>query len=295
MSLNDSLNNIENVPQENNFSFSCSTTYGLGGNAKYAFFPENISQAQEVYNYIKQEKIGHVILGKGSNILASDKFFDGAVIGTKNLKGVYLTEKNSVFCFAGTSVSALLKFCLQNGLGGIEYLAGIPASLGGLVYMNGGACGKYICDNIVSVKHFDGKMRDLSNKNCNFGHKYSIMRDINGIILGAELNLVPQTREKTSEIISQVLKKRKGLPKGKSCGCVFKNPQNFSAGKIIDEVGLKGLSCGGATVSKIHANFIINNGATSAEVYSLIREVKRRVFERTGITLEEEVVYIGDF
>ena len=295
MSKNDTFENIKNVPKENNFSFSNSTTYGLGGGAKYAYFPENITQTVAVYDFVKHENIKHVILGKGSNILASDNFFDGAVIGTKNLKGVYPTGKDSIFCFAGTSVSYVLKYCVQNGLGGIEYLAGIPASLGGLVYMNGGAGGKFIADNVVSVEFLDSKIRNLSNKYCHFAHKYSIMRDINGIILGTELKLIPQSREKTVENIAMFLENRRCQPKGKSCGCVFKNPENVSAGKLIDDVGLKGLTCGGATVSECHANFIINNGATSADVYALIREVKSRVFERTGILLEEEVVYIGDF
>ena len=160
--------------------------------------------------------------------------------------------------------------------------------------MNGGADSKYICSNIVSVKFYDGKMRKILNKNCNFGNKYSIMRDINGIILGVELTYEPQDGEKVMQNIRRRLDGRAPLPKGKSCGCVFKNPSGYSAGKLIDEAGLKGLTYGTACVSGEHANFIINKGVRAADVYALIGRVKNEVYARFGILLEEEVVYIGD-
>lgn len=121
------------------------------------------------------------------------------------------------------------------------------------------------------------------------------MRDINSLILGVELKVCPQNSEKVRENISRFLGYRKFHPKGASCGCVFKNIGNLSAGKLIDDCGLKGLTCGGAYVSEKHANFLINNGGCAADVYELIKTVKKRVFERTGVKLEEEVVYIGDF
>ena len=183
----------------------------------------------------------------------------------------------------------------RNVFNGLEYLAGIPATCGGLAFMNGGAAGRYVCGEIIKVKFFDGKLRDISNKSCNFGNKYSIMRDINGLILGAEFKLKPQDKETVRKNIQTRLKGRNALPKGKSCGCVFKNPDGVSAGKIIDDAGLKGLSRGGAFVSGEHGNFIMNTGNSSSDVYALIKEVKRKVFETDGINLEEEVIYIGDF
>lgn len=286
--------NIENVPSEKNFNFSLNTTYGCGGSADIAYFPESIRQAEAVYNYLTANKIKFVTLGNGSNVLASGKRFDGAVICTKGLKGIY-RYGNSIFCRAGTKVGALLKYCIDNGLSGLEHLAGIPATMGGLVYMNGGAGGKYICDNVISVKLFDGKIRNFSNEQCNFGYKYSTMRDINSLILGVRLEVKPENSEIVRKNVGGFLEKRKWHPKGKSCGCVFKNPDGLSAGKLIDEAGLKGFNIGGAEVSREHANFILNNGARPEDIYSLIKEVKRIVNERTGIMLEEEVVYIGDF
>ena len=121
------------------------------------------------------------------------------------------------------------------------------------------------------------------------------MRDINGVILSVELSVAPQSAEIWKEKIKEYLKSRAFHPKGKSCGCVFKNPAGLSAGKIIEDAGLKGLRYGRAKVSEKHANFIMNEGDSSADVYKLIEEVKRRVFDFSGIALEEEVVYIGDF
>ena len=121
------------------------------------------------------------------------------------------------------------------------------------------------------------------------------MCDINALILGLNLSKNAVLRETVKENIQKYLSKRRNQPKGKSCGCTFKNPPNLSAGKLIDEAGLKGLKIGGAEVSSSHANFIINNGDSACDVYRLIQTVKRRVFEFCGITLEEEVVYIGEF
>lgn len=287
--------NIGNIKSVKNFSFAKNTTYACGGEAEIAYFPNSIKQATKIYDYLNLSGKKIFVLGNGSNVLASEKGFQGAVLCTKNLKGVSQTSANTLFCCAGTTVGELLKFCRANGFGGLEYLAGIPATVGGLALMNGGANGFYIADNIVNVMLYNGTIRSFSNKKCNFGYKYSIMRDINCLILGIELRVYPQSSEKVSENISLYLQFRKRLPVGASCGCVFKNVANISAGKLIEEAGLKGLSTGKAFVSREHANFIINGGGSSGDVYALIQDVKRRVYERSGIMLEEEVVYIGDF
>lgn len=289
------LHTLEKVKKDVGFSFSKNTTYGLGGKAKVAYYPNSISQAIAVFDYLTESGQKFVTLGNGSNVLASDKDYNGAVIVTKNLSGIYRTGENTLFCRAGTTVAKLLKYCITNGFGGLEYIAGIPATLGGLIYMNGGAGGRYVAENIVNVKFYDGKIHTYSNKNCRFGNKYSTMRDINCLVLGAEFRFTSESSENIEREIFAYLERRRFHPKGKSCGCVFKNLSGLGAGKLIDEVGLKGLSVGGATVSREHANFIINCGGSSADVHNLINEVKRRVFCDTGVLLEEELVYIGDF
>ena len=287
-------NAVKSVKSEPNFDFSKHTTYGLGGRAKTAYFPQNEDESVAVYKYLKSSGEKFVILGKGSNLLVSDEYYDGSVICTKYLQGVEI-EGNCLKILSGTTVQQLLSFCVKNGITGFEYLAAIPASIGGLTVMNGGTSDRRIASNILSVKVFDGKMHEFSNKNCNFGNKHSTMSDINALVLAVYAGFEREKPEKVEENIDFYLNKRKMQPKGKSCGCVFKNPEGFSAGKIIDDLGLKGMKIGGAEVSREHANFIINNGGSSADVYALIKAVKNTVYETTGINLEEEVIYIGEF
>lgn len=295
MDKNNLPESFDHIKAINDFSFAKNTTYACGGNAEIAYFPNSIKQAIQIYARIAEAGKKFIVLGNGSNVLASDNNFEGAVICTKDLNGIRRVGENALFCYAGTKVASLIKYCIDYGLGGLEYLAGIPATVGGLAFMNGGAGGSYICENIMNVLFYDGSIHKFSNKKCKFGYKYSIMRDINCFVLGVELKIYPQNSENVRKNVYTYLNRRKFHPKGASCGCVFKNTGGISAGKLIDECGLKGLNCGGAFVSERHANFLINKGGSAADVYKLIATVKEKVFEQTGIMLEEEVVYIGDF
>lgn len=279
----------------NSFTFSANTTYGLGGGAREAYFPSTIFEAKKIYAGLLERNAKIQIIGNGSNILASDGGFDGAVISTRRMGGIIRIDDSRLLCLAGTKISHLLKFCRERELGGLEYLYGIPATVGGAAYMNAGVIGKAIGDNIVNVHVFNGKSRILSNENCNFGYRRSTMRDINAIILSIILKVEISNKDRIDERLDFFKARRSGLPCGKSCGCVFKNPSGNSAGRLIEAAGLKGLSVGGAEVSPKHANFIINRGKSAADVKRLIMLVKECVFEKFGILLEEEVVYIGDF
>lgn len=284
----------QNIAYEENFSFAKHTTYGLGGNAKIAFFPKTINEATEIFDFVNTNYAKYFILGNGSNVLASDEDYDGAVIHTGFLSDIS-HEGTTLTCLSGTSVKKLLDYCILNGLEGLEYLAGIPASIGGLTLMNGGINCTRIESNVTEVLIYDGKSHNLKLEDCKFGNKHSTMCDINAIIVGVNLSKNAVPREAVKENIKKYLLKRRRQPAGKSCGCVFKNPPNQSAGKLIDEAGLKGCKIGGAEVSLKHANFIINRGGTAADVYRLIKLVKRKVFEFCGVLLEEEVIYIGEF
>lgn len=290
---------FDRVKTDKNFSFSKYTTYGVGGRARGAFFPESIAEAKAVFKKLSEEGENFFILGDGSNILASDKGYDGFVICTKLLRGIYKFN-GSLFCLSGTSVGSLMTYCVKNGFTGLEYLSGIPATIGGIAFMNGGAGGVYINSNIISVKLFDGKEYNLSNKNCKFAYKHSTMRDINALILGVFLSVSASSPEIVRMNICKRLENRGHLPSGRSCGCVFKNiiPKDgklISAGKIIEDCNLAGYGGERVYVSPKHCNFIINNGATAAEIYDVICTVKRIVDDRCGIKLEEEVVFVGDF
>ncbi len=279
----------------NNFCFSHNTTYRLGGKAKIAFFPRNIPQAQAAFDYCNNNNLKFFILGNGSNVLASDDGFDGAVICTKKLKGIIRLSENRLFCLAGTTVAQLLNYCKNHSIGGVEYLAKIPATVGGAAFMNAGAAGKFIGTDAEKVLIYDGKKRYLSQNDCNFTYKHSTMRDINSIILAVVLKLSPMDSREIADNVSHFSGLRQNLPKGRSCGCVFKNPAGYSAGLLIDKAGLKGIRCGTAVVSCRHANFIISEGGSAEDVKLLINLVKHFVKLKFGVELCEEVVYIGDF
>ena len=277
-----------------NFDFAKNTTYGCGGIAKIAYFPKNTLEVIVVFEIIKLNNYKYFVLGNGSNVLASDKFYNGAVICTKKFKGIYRTDKNKIYCSAGTQVSEILKYCKIHLLSGLEYLSKIPATIGGIAFMNGGISGNYVQNNVINVKVLNGKIDKFSTQKCNFRYKHSTMRDINCFILGVELSVLTNSEDNITNLINFYNDRRKHLPKGKSCGCVFKNPPNCSAGELIDKCNLKGCFIGNAVVSNSHANFIINYGKSSHDVYLLIKFVQNSVFKKFNVMLEEEVVYIGD-
>ena len=283
------------------FAFSDYTTYGVGGGAAEAYFPRTVPEAMAVYDSVTERGMNMFVLSQGSNILASDKGFDGCVVCTRRLRGIVRTDKETVFCLAGTPVSHVLSYCISRGLGGLEYLAGIPAAIGGVAVMNGGAGGRYINTAIKAVRLYDGKLRNLSNENCNFSYKQSTMRNIKCIVTGVFLNVFADFPLGVKKRVQGYAARREHLPKGRSCGCVFKNPEsvsegkNLSAGALIEKCGLAGFGSARAFVSPVHCNFVLNNGACAKEIFDVIQSVKRLVLLRSGIGLEEEVVYVGDF
>ncbi len=283
------------IAKENKFDFSKNTTYGLGGFADVAYYPKTVFEAKIAYDELKSNKIPITVIGNGSNVLASDNGVGGAVISTKKLEGIVRLSKDRLLCLAGTKIARLLEYCRKNELGGLEYLYAIPATVGGAAYMNAGVCGISISQNIESVHVYDGKSTVLPNEKCDFGYRHSTMRNISALILSIIVKVNSSCAAEIDERIRFYRERRAHLPKGKSCGCVFKNPEGFSAGYLIESAGLKGLRIGGAAVSDRHASFIINEGGKADDVKRLIETVKKRVFERFAIALSEEVVYIGEF
>lgn len=277
------------------FDFSKNTTYGLGGLAECCYYPQNLVQARRAFDILSESGKPFEILGAGSNVLVSDSGLDGGVISTKKLKGIVGLGDGKILCLAGTKISELLSYCKKHGLGGLEYMYGIPATVGGAVNMNAGVCGKAIGDNVVLVRAYGGFDIKLTREICDFGYRHSTMRDINAIILSIILKTEHSTAEKIMEQINFYKARRAHLPVGRSCGCVFKNPENYSAGYLIENAGLKGVRRGGAVVSSAHANFIINEGGSAEDARALIRFVKDTVFRKFGVALKEEVVYIGEF
>jgi UDP-N-acetylmuramate dehydrogenase len=192
---------------------------------------------------------------------------------------------------AGYSFSLLGVQTARKGFSGLEFASGIPATVGGAVFMNAGANGKETADCLKSVLHFDGKVRrEFSRAELEFSYRSSPFQKMGGAILAATFELKPEgeARKRQLEIVDYRMKTQP--LKDKSAGCVFRNPPGQSAGAVIDQCGLKGLHVGGAKVSEIHANFIVNEGKASAqEVLQLIALVQEKVYEKTGIHLEPEI------
>lgn len=284
-----------NVNRQYSFDLAANTTYGCGGRARVAYFPKDEVQAAAVFSRLSGRSERFFVLGAGSNVLAQDGVYNGAIISSAAMKSITYLPNGNLLCGAGVKIADLLALCQREGLGGLEYLAGIPATVGGAAYMNAGAGGKSISENIVYVRLYDGTLHNLTAKECNFTYKHSTMCDINCIICAVCLSVSRSTSEIVGRTIRERLLKRAAIPKGKSCGCVFKNRRGVSAGMIIEAADLTGLSFGCAKVSREHANFIINSGSRSQDVYALIGRVKRSVKRKMGVTLDEEVCYIGDF
>lgn len=279
---------------------SSHTTIGVGGSASYFFTPASVVELIKIKELAQKHGVASAVLGNGSNTLVSDGGFSGAVISTKGLDEVYVERCGDahvyVRAFCGVTLKRLVDFCVRNGLGGLEFLYGIPGSVGGAVYMNAGRCGRAIGDAITSVFKADGnKTLLLSGEECAFDYRKSIFQVTPSVIISALF----RTKIEKIDVIKQKLRAygeiRSRQPNGKSLGSVFKNGE-IPAGKAIDACGLKGLRVGGACVSEEHANFIINDGKASAtDVYCLIKTVKATVKERLGLTLNEEIKYLGEF
>lgn len=262
------------------------TTFKVGGRCKAMLFPTTKSEFFSCVNFATPN---YVVLGNGSNVLVSDNGYDGYVINTLKLKKIKLIG-NVAEVECGAKVRDVISVLQQNSLGGMEFLVGVPGTIGGLVAMNGGCYNKTISELVCYVKTTNGV---FNNQTCKFGYRTSALSD--KAIYSVGLKLPPLEREDIDRKILHFEHLRKNKqPKGNSCGSVFLNDGYF-AGKVIDQHGLKGCKIGGAFVSPTHANFIINDGGTATDVYKLIQHVKSVVYQQSGIMLKEEVRYIGNF
>lgn len=280
------------------YSLKNNCGYGVGGKAKYYIQPTSVLDIRTTLELCKDFKVDHIVIGNGTNLLISDKGYNGVVICTKSLKGITL-NKDKVICSSGETLTSLAKFCIENGLSGLESLYGIPATVGGAVVMNAGAYGKNLSQYVEKVDLIkDGKLLKLDNHDLEFGYRTSLLKRLRLPILSVEFKF-----DKTNDrIVSKELVKyytvlrQNAQPKGKSCGSVFINSENYKAGYLIDQAGLKGYSVNKAKVSTKHANFIVTEeGATATDVYNLINHIKLKIKQKFNVQLVEEIEYVGEF
>lgn len=274
-----------------NVSLKEYSTYGVGGNAKYLIEVDSTPELIEAVSRIGSER--YIVIGKGSNILFDDAGFDGTVI-VNRVQTIEWNNKN-VAVSAGYSFSHLGSLASRKGFTGLEFAAGIPATVGGAIFMNAGADQNETKDSLKSVTflHPDGKISEFQKEELHFSYRSSSFQKMKGVILSAVFEL-KESQDATDKVKKIVDYRIKTQPyRSKSCGCTFRNPEKYSAGRVIDECGLKGFKIGGAIVSDLHANFILNvDNATSENILDLIKYVQLRVFIKKGILLETEVRYI---
>jgi len=297
------LNNIlmKNIKVQQNINLLNFTTIKTGGFTEFFAEPKSISELIEYLKWVKLNKLKYRIIGAGSNLLIKNIFHAGLTICTRKLNKIKINKLSGcVEAECGLMLPAMANLLAQNGCEGGEWLIGIPGTIGGAVFMNAGSGKLWISKYLLSVQVLDTNslsIYTLNKENLIFKYRFSSFQTNNYAILTATFMFRPnQNISKITNETRQNLKNKTNtqpyhLP---SFGSVFKNPTNNYAGKLIEESGLKGFSIGGAQVSNMHSNFIVNNGdATSEEIYQLITVIQQKVLQEKGIFLHPEVRMIG--
>ena len=275
------------------------TTYKVGGLVKAIIYPKNTEKLVLLCKLIKKYKVKYKILGNGSNLLFSDKTYAGVLIKLDEFNKIEFFG-NKVTCGAGASLMKVAKEAVKRGLAGLEFASGIPGTIGGAVYMNAGAYKSdmgYVTRK-VKVLTNDLRIITLTNEEMDFHYRSSyLQKHPNYICLEAVIRLEKGNKNALEEVVKDRRERRlKSQPLNyPSAGSVFRNPENADpAGKLIEDIGLKGLTKGGAEVSKVHANFIINkNNASAKDIHDLILFVKDAVKEHYDIDLKVEQEFVN--
>lgn len=289
--------NIEKIIEDE--SLSKYTTFKIGGPAKILIEAVSDEEILKIVKLFDEMKENYLIIGNGSNLLISDKVFERPVLVLdKNFAKIERIDEVTLYAESGASLKSLANKALDLGLGGLEAISGIPGTVGGAVYMNAGAYGSEIKDVVTKIRCIeDEKIVELDASEANFAHRRSIFQEKGYVILGAYFKLEKKAREEIEAEQKNYTQRRvdKQPLEYPSAGSVFKRPTGYYASKLIEDAGLKGLSVGGAMVSKKHSGFIINTGGASFEdVVTLIEKVKAIVKEKFAVDLEEEIRIINE-
>lgn len=284
------------------YSTDCSlsehTTFKIGGVCSFLIEINSANSAAELVKYLRTNEIKYTILGKGSNIIASDKGYDGVILHFGKDFSNISVNGTTVCAAAGASLAAVCRKAQENGLSGMENLYGIPGSVGGGLYMNAGAYGREMKDVVFSAEYIDdaGNICTIFAEDMKLSYRHSIFSEKKCIITSVVFELTSGESEKINKDMAECMQKRitKQPLEYPSAGSTFKRPEGYFAGKLIMDAGLRGFTVGGAQVSEKHCGFVINKGdATAKDVVDLITQVQEKVQETFGVTLETEVKMIG--
>lgn len=276
------------------------TTFRAGGPAEYFVTPADERQLSDTLRLCAQAGMPSYVIGNGSNLLVSDKGYDGVIISMGELWSYSRTEGGKITAGSGILLSKLSKAACYANLTGMEFAGGIPGTLGGALVMNAGAYGSEMKEVVVSarVMRQDGRILELSGQELELGYRTSCILKNNYIVLEAVIGLKPGSPEAIQALMEELAERRRSRQplEFPSAGSTFKRPEGYFAGKLIQDAGLSGYMVGGAQISEKHCGFVINkNQATAADIYALCQEVRRRVKEQFGVDMTMEVKTLGCF
>lgn len=274
------------------------TTFRIGGPADCFVQIENKEQLIRLQRYLKQLEMPFFMLGNGSNLLVSDKGYQGIVLQIGQKMSKIEVDGNVITAQAGAAMSQVARAALEHGLTGLEFVSGIPGTIGGGVVMNAGAYDGELSGVVtqVNVVNSEGECMELENDSMEFGYRTSIIRNnsftVTEVILKLEEGDREQIRAKMEDLAAR--RREKQPLEYPSAGSTFKRPRGNFAGKLIMDAGLRGFQIGGAKVSEKHCGFIVNTGnATAEDVRDVISEVRKQVKERFHVDLEPEILFLG--
>lgn len=283
------------------YTESCSlksyTTFKIGGNCRILIDVSSAEAAGELVKYLRKNEIRYTVIGRGSNLIVSDKGYEGVVLHFGNSISDVEISGNIIKAGSGASLAEVCKKAQQAGLSGMENLYGIPGSVGGGLYMNAGAYGSEMKDVVISAEYIDeaGVLCEISKEDMSLSYRHSIFSERNCIITSVTFELTAGDCNIIKEAMAECMKKRtsKQPLEYPSAGSTFKRPEGSYASLLIEQCGLKGMFVGGAMVSEKHSGFVINTGgATCADVLELCGKVTEIVKEKTGYSLELEPIII---
>lgn len=275
------------------------TTFKVGGTADILVIPSDENMIMGVAKVCIQNDVPLFVIGNGSNIIVRDKGIRGVVMKIFNNYSQLKVEEDIIIAQSGALLSKVCNIALEHNLSGIEFAAGIPGTIGGAVIMNAGAYGGEMSQVVLETKYLtqNGEIKRIKGTEHNFGYRKSYFQEKKYIVLESTIKLKKSDNKSIKGIMDELSEKRRqkqplNYP---SAGSVFKRPEGYYTGKLIEDCGLKGYRIGGAQVSELHAGFIINkNNATSKDIIDLIKYIQEKVLEKFGVKIETEVKIIGE-
>lgn len=277
-----------------NESMGRHTTFRTGGNASFFVTPSTEEQIVALMKELKD--VPHIVMGNGSNLLFTDKGYDGVVVQIGSKFSEIRVDGNHIIAQSGALLSKVANVACEHSLGGMEFASGIPGSLGGAVAMNAGAYGREMKDVVVLSTCVGESGNVLEIENHGFSYRHSIFSDKKLLVLKTVMRLESKDKDEIRAEMTELNKRRRDKQplEYPSAGSTFKRPEGYFAGKLIEDAGLKGCRVGGAMVSEKHAGFVINyDNATATDILTLMEHIKSEVYMRFGVELEPEVKIVG--